>query len=659
MAHHGFDSIRRLALTGRLVLASCSFVAWSASAPLTAGTSATESRALTPAEAELRIAALRTEIAHHDELYFRQAAPDISDFEYDRLKRELADLRQAFPASVPADGATAGIGDDRSGRFPVYRHRVRMLSLSKSYSESELRAFDARLSRQLQHGDLEYVVEPKFDGIAISVTYENGRLVRAVTRGDGVEGDDITANVLTIPTLSPTLKVSAAGDAPALIELRGEIYLDYAEFARINRERENAGEEPFAHPRNLAAGTLKMMDPRDVAERHMAIVFYGCGACEPASVRPRAQTALLERLRAWGLPAVEKPRVVRGADAMWRAVQAIGRERVNYPFPTDGAVVKVNEVAAQQRLGATAQVPLWAMAYKFAPERVATKLRAITIQVGRTGVLTPVAELDPVQVGGTIVSRATLFNRDEIARRDLRIGDYVYVEKSGEIIPAIAGVDLMRRPPNTAPYIFPTTCPACGGLLMQAAGEAAVRCPDLNCPVQVRRRLEHFASENGVGIPGLGPVLVERLVAGGLVRTPADLYRLRRSDLLNLGGGMEASADRLLAAIDRSKRAGLERFICGLGIPQVGAVTSRHLARQFGSLAALARVQAEDLVVDHRPVVPGLGEKASLAVLAYFSRLEIRAMVTALLELGVNPTTTRATAGQDSADMGRRSSQVH
>ena len=388
-------------------------------------------------------------------------------------------------------------------------------------------------------------------------------------------------------------------------------------------------------------------------------MFYGCGACEPAPARPRTQTALLERLRAWGLPAVENPRVVRGADAMWRAVQAIGRERVNYPFPTDGAVVKLNDVAAQQRLGATAQAPLWAMAFKFAPERVATRLRAITIQVGRTGVLTPVAELDPVQVGGTIVSRATLFNRDEIARRDLRIGDYVYVEKSGEIIPAIAGVDPARRPPNAAPYIFPTTCPACGGLLMQAAGEAAVRCPDLNCPVQVRRRLEHFASENGVGIPGLGPVLVERLVAGGLVRTPADLYRLRRTDLLNLGGGMEASADRLLAAIDRSKRAGLERFICGLGIPQVGGVTSRHLARYFGSLAALARVQAEDLVVDHRPVVPDLGEKASLAVLVYFSRPEIQVMISDLLELGVNPTRARAAGRQDSPDMGRRSSQVH
>ncbi len=641
MAHHGSDLIRHLAQPVGLALAGCLYVLSVASAPWTA--SAAEdppgavSPPLSPAAAQARMAELRAEIAYHDELYFRKAAPVISDFAYDRLKRELADLGQAWPAPAPEDAAAAAIGDDRSGRFPVYRHRERMLSLSKSYSESELRAFDARLSRQLGRDDLEYVVEPKFDGIAISVTYENGKLVRAVTRGDGVDGDDVTANALTIATLPRTLKVSAAGSAPALIELRGEIYLGYAEFARINRERTSEGEEPFAHPRNLAAGTLKSVDPRDAARRRLEIVFYGCGGCEPATARPAAQTALLDQLRSWGLPTIVTPRVVRGADRMWLAVGEIGRERGRYGFPTDGAVVKLNAVAAQRRLGATTQAPLWAMAYKFAPERVATRLRAITVQVGRTGVLTPVAELEPVRLGGTTVARASLFNREEIVRRDIRLGDWVYVEKSGEIIPAIAGVDLTRRTPAAVPYVFPAVCPACQGPLVQLAGEVAERCPDLNCPAQVRRRLEHFASAAGVDVPGLGPVLVDRLVAHQLVKTPADLYRLRRDDLRQIGSGMEASADRLLAAIERSKRAELGRFINGLGIPQVGVVSSRNLARHFGSLAALAQVQPADLLENHRPLVSGLGEKASLAVLAYFVRPENQAVVADLLRLGINP----------------------
>ncbi len=605
------------------------------------GVLAAEVRQLNPTEAGERIDALRTEIAFHDELYFKKSAPVISDFAYDQLKRELAALEQAFPQAAREGGAPAGVGDDRAGQFPTCRHRARMLSLNKSYTEAELRAFDARLRRQLGRGDLEYVVEPKFDGLAISVTYENGRLIRAVTRGNGGEGDDVTANALTIRTLPRALaKVTPQGAAnltPDVVELRGEIYVSLAEFARLNRERESAGETLFAQPRNLAAGTLKQLDTGEVARRRLEIVFYGVGACEPASTRPDSQQALLRQLRAWGLPAVEAPRVVRGADAMWQAVRALGRERAGFSYPTDGAVVKLDSVALQEQLGATSQAPLWAIAFKFAPERTETQLRTITLQVGRTGVLTPVAELVPVHLGGTTVARASLFNRDEIARRDIRVGDFVYVEKAGEIIPAIASVNRARRAPGVEPFVFPTVCPICQSPLVSTDGEAAVRCPNASCPAQVRRRVEHFASAAGVDIPGLGPALVARLVARGGVKNVADLYRLRRADLLAAGVAKGKTTDRLLAGIEKSKRAELWRFIHGLGIPQVGAVTARELARRCGSLEALAQARREDLVPGSGPATAKLGEATAQAVLAHFAQPANRAVVAELLAAGVRP----------------------
>lgn len=635
--HHDTGSARRLALSGCLLL-----VGW-----LLGGTPAlvlaAEGRAgpTSAADAVERIDALRTKIAYHDELYFKKAAPVISDQAYDLLKRELAALETAFPAAAQTGIAPAGVGDDRGGTFPIGRHRARMLSLNKSYTETELRVFDATLQRRLGRPELEYVIEPKFDGLAISATYEHGKLTRAVTRGNGVEGDDVTANVLTIRTLPRTLRAAtpegALNPMPAVIELRGEIFISYPEFARLNRERESAGETPFAHPRNLAAGTVKLLEVREVAERRLEIVFYGHGACEPATACPDSQRALLRQLQAWGLPAVDAPRLVRGADAMWQAVQAIGRERPDYSFPTDGAVVKLNEVALQEKVGATPQAPLWAMAFKFAPRRVETQLRAITWQVGRTGVLTPVAELVPVRLGGARVARASLFNRDEILRLGLREGDSVFLEKAGEIIPAITGVDLVRRPADSRAYRFPTACPACQTKLLQLAGEAAMRCPNGNCPAQVRRRVQYFASAACVGIPGLGPVMVERLVAKGWVKNVADLYRLRREDLLTLGGHSQKSTDRLLASIEQSKHAELWRFVRGLGIPRVGEVAARDLARRFSGLPALAAVQKSDLFPDGKIPVAGLSEVAASAVLEYFAQPAHRALLEDLRTLGVEP----------------------
>jgi DNA ligase (NAD+) len=564
------------------------------------------------AQAITRIQWLRSEIARHNELYFKKAAPEISDEAYDQLKRELAALEKAYPSvgPAPADQAPA-LGDDRSGDFPAYRHREPMRSLEKSYTEDELRAFYARVVRATGDEHPVLVVEPKFDGLAISVTYEHGRLVRAVTRGDGQEGDDVTANVLTIASLPRELRASSADGTrnpiPDVVELRGEIYIDYAEFARINAERQAAGDEPFAHPRNLAAGTLKQRDPSEVAKRKLSVVFYGWGAWQGGSDEPGSQQALHALVRAWGLPGVKTWTVATTADEMWAAVKKLGAQRAHLGYPTDGAVVKVDSLAAQRRLGANDTAPLWAMAYKFAPERLSTRLIGITLQIGRTGVVTPVAELEPVKIGGTTIRRATLHNAVEIERRDLRVGDFVYVEKAGEVIPAITGVDVSRRGSDVAAYEFPENCPSCGTVLVRT-GE--VRCPNVKCAAQVKRRIEYFAAPSGVGIKGLGPALIERLVAGGKVTGVAGLYRLTHDD---------GVPERVLAEIERSKSAELGRFIVALGWPGVGRKAAEALAARYGSLAALAEAQELDedgkaLVVELvtlgvNPPSPGLPEK--------------------------------------------------
>ena len=615
---------------------------------------ATEMASLPLAEVRERIAALRAEVAHHDELYFKHAAPVISDAAYDQLKRELAEWEGRYPAlsTAPSDGL--GV-DDRTGLRPVYRHRERMLSLAKSYSELELRSFDERIRRQLGRQNLIYVVEPKYDGLALSVTYENGRLVRAVTRGDGEVGDDVTANVLATTTLPKMLRGAAptgsAPGIPAVLEVRGEIYLGLAEFARINQARRKAGEPPFSHPRNLAAGTLQQLDASTAVARKLTMVLYGYGDCQPAALRPVAQQNWLQQLRAWGLPTVENPRVVQGADALWAAVQAVGRERENYLFPTDGAVVKLDEGLLQKQMGVTHQAPRWALAYKFTPERAQTKLLAITLQVGRTGVLTPVGELQPVPLGGVTVRRASLYNRDEIARRDIRVGDYVYVEKAGEIIPAISGVNRSRRTAGAPAYIFPVSCPSCQSRLQQSPEQAAVRCLNRDCPAQVRRRLEHFASRVGVNITGLGPALIDQLVSTGRVKTAADLYRLRREDF---PAGNGKTAERVLRAIAQSKQAELWRFINGLGIPGVGEVGARALARQSGGLAALARVFHDAETAAAWGKKGDLGEASLQAVQEYFSEPNHQALLIDLVALGVRPNNPPAAGGADQLLLGKK-----
>ena len=614
---------------------------------------------MTSAEAYERIAELRAQVARHDELYYRRAKPEVADFEYDLLKSELAELEREFPQFKVPDSPTTRVGDDRLPGFATYRHRQPMQSLDNTYSEADLRAFHQRLVKLFGREDLAYVVEPKIDGIAVSLSFEKGRLVRAVTRGNGVEGDDITANARTIRTLPGELKRPVSKNAtgmpiPDFVEIRGEIYMTLAEFERINREREEAGEAPFANPRNLTAGTIKQLETSEVARRKLEIVLYGVGFCDPpldqaalsnrpplaGAGSPGTQSAFHGLVKAWGLPTLERFWNVRGIDETWMAVQALDKLRHGFAYATDGAVVKLDSFAQQRESGSTAKAPRWAIAYKFPAERAETQLKAITVQVGRTGVLTPVAELEPVLLAGTTVSRATLHNQDEIARKDIRVGDFVFVEKAGEVIPAVLGVNTARRLPECAAYVFPAVCPVCGTPTVRYEGEVAVRCPNVNCPAQVRRRVQHFVSKAGVDVEGLGEAMVDTLAERGWVKSIPDLYRLQRDDLLSLGKSVEKSTDNLLAAIEASKRAELWRFINGLGIPHVGASAAKDLAGKFGSLEGLAEARRDDLIA-----IAGIGETMADAIIAHFNDPRNRALVGQLLTLGVAPAAPVRPAG--------------
>lgn len=563
---------------------------------------------MNPAQARKLIAERRAQVAHHDELYYRQAKPEISDFEYDLLKRELAELEARFPAEAAAlAGAspTARVGDDRAEGFARVKHRQAMTTLDNTYDEAELREFHARLAKLFGREDLAYSVEPKIDGASISLTYEHGRLVRAVTRGDGEEGDDVTANVRTIANLPHELRPPAdltQAPVPDLVEIRGEIFLRYEEFARINQEQAEAGLEPYANPRNLAAGTLKLLDAAVVRARRLEIVLYGLGACAPEDLVD-SQAAWHGALAQWGLPTLEHRRSVRGIEEVVAAIRELDARRGQLPYATDGAVVKLEDFALQRRAGyrgegqsARKLSPRWACAYKFAPERAETRLRDITIQVGRTGVLTPVAELEPVQLAGTTVSRATLHNRDEIARKDIRIGDFVTVEKAGEIIPAVIGVTLARRAPECVPYVFPDRCPVCSTPAVQIDGEVAVRCPNPDCPAQLTGRLDYVAGRTVLDLEGLGGVVADALVRSGAVREVFDLFGLDAAKLgeLNLGTaeaprvlGLK-NATKIVEAIARARTLPLDRWLLALQIRDVGGATAQDIAAVHGTLERVA-----------------------------------------------------------------------
>jgi len=558
---------------------------------------------MTPTEAKKRIAELRAEVSRHDELYHRKAKPEISDYDYDQLKTELAGLEQEFPQFASATSPTQKVGDDRAQGFREVAHRQRMLSLDNTYNEAEVRAFHARLTKLLGADDLRYTVEPKIDGLAVSLTYERGKFVRAVTRGKGDKGDDVTANVLTIRSLPRELKAGKAAPVPDLVEIRGEIYLTAAEFERINAERAAAGEELYANPRNTAAGTIKQLDSTEVARRNLSIVLYSLGYCEPGVVA--TQSELHERLKAWRLPGVERIWHARGIGEVWIAIGELDQLRRTFAYGTDGAVVKLDRLDQQREVGATDKAPRWAIAYKYKPDTARTQLNAITIQVGKTGILSPVAELTPVLLAGSTISRATLHNEEEIRRKDIRVGDLVEIEKAGEVIPAVLRSFPEERPRGAKEFDLVAAvggkCPVCGGKIakLQVADEEAQgvawKCQNYDCQAQRAGRLGFFCSRRALAIDGVGGVVAAKLVELDLVNDPPDLYDVPLETLatLNLGTAEEPrvfgekNATKVAAAREAARALPLEKWLYALSVPDVGESTARELARRHRSFAEL------------------------------------------------------------------------
>jgi len=556
-------------------------------------------------EADKKIARLRKEIRKHDGLYYEQAASIISDREYDRLYKELVDLEKQFPDLLTPDSPTQRVGGKPLEAFAQIQHRAPMLSLDNTYSEEEVANFYKRIARLLPNEKIPVVIEPKVDGVAVSVMYESGRLKYAATRGDGVVGDDITQNVKTIRSVPHELR----GDAPDIFEVRGEAYLDKAGFEKLNQERKAAGLPLFANPRNAAAGSLKHLDPSIAAKRPLGIVFYGTGATEGLDLELHSEIfTLFEKLR---LPTHEKRWLAHSVDEILKAIRELDQIRARFAYQTDGAVVKVDSFEQRERLGFTAKSPRWAIAYKYAAERVETRLKDIIVQVGRTGILTPVAALEPVFVSGSTVARATLHNEDEIKRKDIRIGDTVVIEKAGEVIPAVVEVVKLKRPRNAKPFDFAKhiqkKCPVCGGQIRRDPEFVAWRCENLYCPAQTTRRVEFFAARGALDIESIGGIVADKLVERGLVRDPLDLFDLRAEQLakLNLGTDEaprvfgEKNATKAINTIERGRTLPLSRWLYALAIPDVGKTTATQLARFHETIEEVANSELLRDVVDY------------------------------------------------------------
>jgi DNA ligase (NAD+) len=551
-----------------------------------------------PKAVAARAAKLRIEIAEHDRRYYQEDAPTVSDAEYDALFRDLKALESDYPALVTADSPTQRVSGARAAEFAPVVHRIPMLSIrtETDTTASGATEFDARIRRELKLADdappVAYMAELKFDGLAVSLRYERGALVVAATRGDGETGEDVTANVRTIAAIPSRLR----GKAPQVLEVRGEIYMTRADFERLNARQEAAGAKLYVNPRNTAAGAVRQLDPAITAQRPLAFFAYGIGETEGWTLPP-TQGALLDALAAFGLPVNGDRRVAHGAAELAAYYEEVRNRRGELPFEIDGVVYKVDSLEVQRMLGFRTREPRWAVAHKFPPEEMPTRLLAIDVQVGRTGAITPVARLEPVFVGGTTVTNVTLHNEDEIRRRDLRIGDTVIVRRAGDVIPQVVRAVPDLRPRDAREFVMPTVCPECGSAVVRLPGEVIARCTGgLVCPAQRKQSLLHFASRRALDIEGLGEKLVDQLVDAGLVRTPADIYRLGLPQLAALERMADKSAANVLAAIEKSKNTTLARFIFGLGIRHVGEATAKDLARHFGSLDALLEASEQDLL---------------------------------------------------------------
>lgn len=574
-------------------------------------------------------------ITHHDIKYYVEDNPEISDYEYDMLVKELSELEEAYPDLILPDSPTQRVSGKPLDEFPQVEHMVAMLSLDNCYSPEELREFDARVRKWLGGEKVEYVVELKIDGLGIALLYKDGVLVRGATRGDGRIGEDVTSNIKTIRSIP--LKLRPEGGLRT-VEVRGEVYMPTEGLRKLNKEREIAGEPLFANPRNAAAGSIRQLDPKVAASRPLDAYFYTLSYSEDPM--PKTHEECLERMRKAGLRVNPHTRKYDSMDAVLDYIRMWESKREELEYEIDGIVIKVNSLEQQTRLGSTAKNPRWAIAYKYPPKQMTTRLLDIQVQVGRTGVLTPVAVLEPVQVGGVTVTHATLHNEDEVKRKGLKIGDYVLVERAGEVIPQVVKPIVERRTGKEREFKMPTTCPVCGSKAIREPGEAARRCVNASCPAQVKERLVHFCSRDAMDIEGVGPALIDQLVDKGLVSDAADLYALRKEDLLGLEGIAEKSSQNILRAIAASKDRDFDRVLFALGIRHVGKTTAAAIAEAMGSMDRLMKASEEELAS-----IEGIGEVVARSVRDFMENPKNRELIERLRKAGLRMEGVKKTTG--------------
>jgi DNA ligase (NAD+) len=591
------------------------------------------------ADAKARIEELRRLIHYHNYRYYVLDSPEISDAEYDRLLRQLVELEEKHPELVTPDSPTQRVGAAPLAAFGSVRHHTAMLSLSNAFGENELIAFDQRIRRMLglsPSAAVEYVAEHKIDGLAVSLTYERGVLTVGTTRGDGVTGEDVTQNLKTIRTIPLRLLLDPA-EAPALLEVRGEVFLSNEEFERMNREREAAGEPLFANPRNAAAGSVRQLDSSITAKRRLDMFAHTIGACEGRSFATHLER--LEFFRACGLKTIPHAKVCPDIHAVWDYCEEWREKRHGLPYAMDGIVAKINSVEFEEALGYVARSPRWAIAFKYPPEQAITRVRDIQLNIGRTGAVTPTAVMDPVRLAGTTVSRATLHNEDQIRQKDIRIGDAVVIQKAGEIIPEVVASLKEKRTGKERVFVMPKTCPLCGAPIVRPEGEAVARCTGATCPAQLKELLWHFGSRRAMDIEHLGPALISQLADSGKVRDPAGLYSLKKSDLLSLERMADKSAQNVLDAIAASKTRPLSRLIFALGIRHVGEHVAELLANHFRSLEALENASQEEI-----STIEGIGPVIAESIASYFRQPQARKLLAKLRSAGVRPEAPAAPA---------------
>jgi len=584
------------------------------------------------------------EIWEHNRLYYVDHSPIISDQEFDQLLKRLEQIEHEHPEWVTSSSPTQRVGEQPTKGFKSVVHTVPMLSLANTYSDEEIQDFIKRVEKLEGGRETSFCCELKMDGIAVTCIYENGEFVQGITRGNGKKGDDITANIRTIQALP--LKLYGQ-DVPKRLEVRGEVYMSHDVFEELNEAKEDAGEEPWANPRNAAAGSLKLLDPREVSRRNLAVKFYAIADVDGLPVKTQFETH--QFLKEHGLPVLREVALCHNFDEIWAFAEHVNNLRQDLTYDIDGIVIKVDSLAAQRRMGTTAKNPRWAVAYKFAAEQAETKIEDITVQVGRTGVLTPVAELTPVLLAGSTISRATLHNQDEIKRKDIRVGDAVIIEKGGDVIPKVESVLKEKRHVGSKPWHMPQKCPSCGGAVDHVEGEVAIRCLNSeSCPAQNLRSLIYFASKQGMDIEYLGEKVVEQLVSLGFVKTPSDFFKLSEKELTHLDGFKDKAIANLLKSLNESKKVPLARFIMAIGIKYVGSGTAELIAAKVGDIEGLLDVDYDDLIG-----IDGIGEKVAESVIEFLDDPKNVDEIEEMLASGVNPEKVKVVSYTDHPFFGK------